>query len=95
MRGCLSHYCERSSGTRASFRNRGRKEDVLLQSALGAAILDTHRRMCSEYDGTSEVWSRRWLRMIEYMRDLHAGTGRLGELAHDFSRFPRMFPAQK
>jgi len=68
---------------------------VLLQSALGAAILDTHRRMCSEYDGTSEVWSRRWLRMIEYMRDLHAGTGRLGELAHDFSRFPRMFPAQK
>ena len=71
------------------------KEDVLLQSALGAAILDTHRRMCSEYDGTGEGRSRRWLRMIEYVRDLHAGTGRLGELAHDFSRFPRMFPAQK
>ena len=71
------------------------KEDVLLQSALGAAILDTHRRMCSEYDGTGEGRSRRWLRMIEYVRDLHADTGRLGELAHDFSRFPRMFPAQK
>ena len=71
------------------------KEDVLLQSALGAAILDTHRRMCSEYDGTGEGRSHRWLRMIEYVRDLHADTGRLGELAHDFSRFPRMFPAQK
>ena len=66
------------------------KDDVLLQSALGSAILDTHRRMCSEHDAAGEGRSRKWLRMIEYVRDIHAGTGRMGELAHDFSRFPRI-----